>query len=98
MYNFGIGPFAGLTVESRAGTPGSPQSLPFPAGFLVVDPAIHPFGKEAEWIGYAQNNELPVHQRNQRIGRVARYDRRVSAQPQRVEPVDPVVIMRVGAP
>ena len=89
--------FSGLAVERRAGAPGGPDSFAFPAGLRIVDAAVHPFGEEAQRIGHAQDHELPVHQRDQRIGGVAGDDGRVLAQAQRVELIHPVVIMRVGA-
>jgi hypothetical protein len=80
MDHFGVGPFSRLAVVRRAGTPCGPDSFSLPARFRIVEASVHPFGIEAHRIRYAQYRELPVHQGEQRIGRIARDDRRVLAQ------------------
>src|ERR1700728_914152 len=95
--HLGTRPFSSLAVEGRAVTPGGPHSLPFPSGLWIVEASVHPFGKKAHRIGYAQYREFAVHQSDQQIGRIACNDRRVLAEPQSIEAIHPDVIMRVGA-
>src|ERR1700733_2499300 len=54
MHHLAGCPFAGFAVERCPGTPSRPESFPFPARLQVVNPAIHPFRKEAEWVGHAE--------------------------------------------
>src|SRR2546427_12814462 len=43
-------PFAPFDVKRRSGGVGQPQPLALPAGFRIVDPAVQPFGEEADRI------------------------------------------------
>src|SRR5436309_414588 len=68
VHHLAQGAFAGLAVEGRARAPGGPYALAFPAGFGVVNSAIHPFRKESQGIWHTHDDEFPVHQGKQGIG------------------------------
>src|SRR5439155_7304168 len=81
-------PFAAFDVKRRSGGVGRPQPLTLPAGFRIVDPAIQPFGKEADRIGHTKDDELPIRRGQQRIVPIAGGTRHVPAQPERTK-IDP---------
>ncbi len=62
MQHFTGGSFTSLAVEWRAGAPSGPEAFSFPAGFGIVEAAVHAFGEESERIGDAQDNEFSVNQ------------------------------------
>ena len=95
--HFRVRPFSRLAVEWRARAPGGPHALPLPAGLGIVEASIHPFGIETHRIRHPQYGELAIHQGDQRVRGIAGNDRRVLAQPQRIELIDPDVVVRVGA-
>src|ERR1700719_3026956 len=95
--HFRVRSFSGLAVEGRARTPRGEDAFALPASLGVVETPVHPFGVEAQRVGYAQYGELAVHQGEQRIRGIAGNDWRVRAQPQGIELIDPDVVMRVGA-
>src|SRR6266850_5196286 len=79
--------------------PGGPQSFAFPAGLRIVDSSIHTLRKESVRIRNAEDSELPAVriQREQRIGIVPGCDRCVFAQAERIELIDPVVVVGIRA-
>src|SRR5437016_4057754 len=76
---------------------GRPRPLALPAGFGIVDAAVHPFGVETRRIRHAEHHPLAVLQREQTFGCVAGVDRDVGAESKRVVPVDPGVVAGLGA-
>src|SRR4029077_5529785 len=92
--------FSAFSVKWRSRAVSRPDSLALPACLRIVDSAVHPFGVESHRIGNAKDNELPAagHQGEQRIIPVAGGDRRIFAQPKRVELIHPVVVTGLGAP
>src|SRR5881628_26745 len=90
-------PLAAFDVEGRSCGVGRPQPLTLPAGVRIVDAPVHPFGVEAHGVGNAKDDELPVHQGEQRLVGVPGADRHVASQPEGVELIDPGVVARLGA-
>src|SRR5258705_269500 len=88
---------AGLHVKWRAGADRRVEPAPFPARFRIVDAAVHPFRVETDRIGNAEHDPLAVLEDEQSFRRVARVDRNVLAEAERVVPVDPRVVARFGA-
>src|SRR3954452_24702441 len=88
---------AGFHVERRSRADGRVQAAPLPSRFRVVDAAVHPFRVEADRVRDAQHHPLPVFQREQPFGCVARVDWRVLAEAERIMPVHPRVIARFRA-
>ena len=76
-----------------------PDRAALPPGVRIVDAPVHAARIEAERVGDAQDDELPgVRQEGeQRVGSRAGGDRHVRTQAERVELVDPVVVVEVGA-
>ena len=72
--------------------------LPFQPVRRIVDAAIHPLRVVPGRIGHAEHDPLAVLQGQQALGGVARVDRHVGAEAQRVELIDPRVVARLGAP
>ena len=68
---------AAFEVEHGSGRVGRPQRSTLPAGICIVNAPFHPFGEEADGIGHAQIDELPIHQGEQGVVHVARGDRHV---------------------
>jgi hypothetical protein len=66
-------------MEGRARADRRPQSSSLPTRVRIVDPAVHPLGVEAEWIGDAQDDPLAVFEREQGLGFIAGVDRDVGA-------------------
>src|SRR5262249_19543598 len=69
----------------------------FPSAVRVINPAVHPLRVEPHRIRHAQNHPFPVLEREQSLRRIAGVDRRVPAQPERVELIDPRVVARLRA-
>src|SRR5689334_5320360 len=88
---------AGLHVPGRACAHRGPEAAALPAGVRIVDAAVHPLRVEAHRIRNAHHDELAVLQREQRFRFVARVDRRVGAESERVELIDPGVVAALGA-
>src|SRR5215468_425225 len=84
-------------MERRARAHGRPKPAALPTGVRIVDATVHPLRVEAEWIRNAEDDPLAVLEREQGLGRVAGVDRRVLAESQRVELIDPCEIARLGA-
>jgi len=89
--------FSGFPVERRTSTPRRPDPFPFPSCMWIVDTAVHSLGKKSERIGNTHDDEFPVHESEQGIRRVTRDNWRVLAEPQRIELIHPIIIVRVGA-
>src|SRR3989454_7364155 len=90
-------PLAAFDVEGRSCGVGRPQPLTLPAGVRIVNTPVHPFGVEAHGVGNAKDDELPVHQGEQRLVGVPGADRHVPSQPEGVELIDPGVVACLGA-
>src|SRR5262245_62385282 len=73
-----------------------PEAAALPARLGIVDPAVHALGEEAHRIWHAKLDHFPVRQRVERIGVVARADRRVRAESQRVVLIHPRVVRSLG--
>src|ERR1700676_3964052 len=97
MHNLTHCPLSGLAVERRSGSPGGPQAFTLPAGLGIVDASVEPFGEKPDRVGHAQDDEFPVDQRQQRIRVVTSGYWHILSQPEGVELIHPVVVMRIGA-
>src|SRR5260370_3184130 len=80
-----------LTVKVRACARGGPDAATFPAGRVVVDPAVDILGKEAERIRHPQRDECAMNQGEQRLAVIGASDRHVGAKAEDVIAVDPDV-------
>src|SRR5262245_5480953 len=88
---------ATFEMEHRSGGVGRPQSSALPTGVGIVNASFRPFGEEANGVGHAQVDKLPIHQGQHRVVQIAGGERHVPSQPERVEPIDPGVVARLGA-
>ena len=96
--HFGHGSLSSLAMEWRARTPRGPDTLALPPRLRIVNSTVHSFCEEAQRIRDPHYYEFSGHQRNQRIGRIAGNNGCVPAQPERIELVHPIIIVRVRAP
>ena len=71
--------------------------FPFQPAVRIIDAAVQTFRVVAHWIRHAQRHELAVHQRQHSLGQIAGRKRHVLADTQHVEPIDEVIVRRVGA-
>src|SRR2546430_12622104 len=86
------GALAALHVKWRSGADRRPQRPALPPGAGIVDPAIHPFGVESQWIRDAQHDPFPFLENQQPFGPVAGVDRHVRAEAEHAELIDPGVV------
>src|SRR5205809_7001623 len=86
------GALAALHVKWRSGADRRPQRPALPPGAGIVDPAIHPFGVESQWIRDAQHDPFPFLENQQPFGPVAGVDRHVRADAAHAELIDPGVV------
>ena len=84
-------------VHRRAVARGHPQPLALPAGFRIIDAAVHALREEAHRVGDAELDHLAVRERVQRIREIAGADRGVLAQTEDVVLVHPRVIRAFGS-
>src|SRR6266536_119887 len=97
LHDLARGPLPAFHVERRPRRHGGPQALALPPDARVVDAAVHPLGVEAERIRDAKVDELPVHEREQRLVPVPGGERNIWAEPERVELIHPRVVARLRA-
>src|SRR5579872_84356 len=76
-----------------------PESLALPAGFRIIDAAVQALGEEAHRVGNSHHQELSGLgiERFESVHLVAGGDRSILAEAERVELVDPVVVVGVHA-
>src|SRR2546427_566909 len=88
----GTGRVDAFDVHGRSVARGHPQSPALPAGFRIVDAAVHALGEEAHRVRDAELDNLPIRQRVERIREVARTDGGVRTQAQNVVLIHPAVV------
>ena len=74
-----------------------PHAAALPSAFRIVDAPVHPLRVEAERVRHAHHDPLAVLEREQSFRQVAGVDRRVRAEAERVELIDPRVVAALGA-
>src|SRR5438552_280459 len=84
-------------MERRASSVGRPQALALPAGPRIVNTPVETFRVEAEWIRNNDIHPLAILDGEQAAVFIARRDRRVSAQSECVELIDPRIVARFRA-
>src|SRR5438445_7717926 len=85
-----------LDVHRRAVARGHPQPLALPAGFGIIDAAVHALGEESHRIGDAELDDLAVRERVERVREIAGPDGSVHAQAEDVVLVYPRVVRGFG--
>src|SRR6516162_637434 len=98
VYGARLCALAAFLQPRRAVAVRAPQPAALPAGVRVIDSAVQALGKEAQRIGDAQHDHLPILERGEAVIEVGRRDRDVLAKPHRVVVVHPGVVARLGAP
>src|SRR5688572_29989961 len=96
LQNLAWSSFSGFHVKRRASADGGPEAFTLPAGARIVDSAVQPLRVKTERIRNAQNDPLPVFQREQSLGSIAGVDRRIPAEAKRIELIYPRVIAGFG--
>src|ERR1700722_7412673 len=86
-----------LLVPRRPITARDPKAAPLPTRGGVIDSTVDTLGVESQRIGNAQRDEAALHQRVHAVKEIARRDRHVCPQPQRVVLIHPGVITRLDA-
>ena len=91
-------PLPPLAVPVRHRVVAAPQAAALPAGVGIVDAPVEAARVEAERIRHAHDDPLAAlrKQREQRVGTAAAGHRHVRAEAERVELIDPVVVVEVG--
>src|SRR5262249_24373699 len=90
------GALAGFHVEGRAGADRGVNATSLPSGGRVIDARVHPLRVKTVRIGHAKHDELSVLQRQKSLGSIPGVDRRVLAETERVELIDPRVVTAFG--
>src|SRR5215471_5017263 len=98
VYGARLGALAAFLQPRRAVPVRTPQPAALPAGIRVIDAPVQTLGKEAQRVGDAQHDHLPVLERGEAVIEVGGRDRDVLAKPYRVVVVHPGVVARLGAP
>src|SRR5262249_25952754 len=98
VYSARLGALAAFLQPRCAVAVRAPQAAALPAGIRVIDAPVQALGKEAQRVGYAQHDHLPVLERSEAVIKVGRRDRNVLAKPHRVMLVYPGVVARLGTP
>src|SRR2546426_11041041 len=88
----GTGGVDAFDMHGRSVARGHPQSPALPAGFRIVDAAVHALGEEAHRVRDAELDDLPIRQRVERIREVAGTDGGVRTQAQDVVLIHPAVV------
>src|SRR5262249_37347754 len=98
VYGARLGALSAFLTPWRAVAVRAPQAAALPAGIRVIDASVQALGKEAQRVGDAQHDHLPVLECSESVIEVGRRDRDVLAKPHRVVLVHPGVVARLGAP
>src|SRR5262249_30366441 len=97
FHDFARGSFAAFCVEGRTCRVGRIDGLSFPAGVRIIDATVDTLTVEAHRVRYSQREELTVDECEQSFGFIAGRQRNVFPDAKHVEPIDKVVVRRIGA-
>src|SRR4029077_11557781 len=97
VHDAGLRTLAAFHQPRRAIAARAPQAAALPARFRIVDAAVQALGVEAERIGDAQRDHLPVPECHEAVPEIGGRDRDVLAQTHRVVLVHPGVVAGLGA-